>query len=146
MRQSTLDFNRELLAGECGALVLANVAVPAVAHFKAGATLLSSVAVAATLAGGSLSWIGARIYDQRRRKTFTAKSMVSDLGYFTPAALFFGFCVYDPVIYLLSHYLLLRGLGAWVAVVAGQVAAFSLFLLSLNAYRLSLFRLRGKAL
>jgi hypothetical protein len=122
------------------------VAVPVVSHFRADATLLSSVAVAATLAGGSLSWMAVRIFHQKRQRTLTAKRMANDISYFTPAALFFGFCVYDPAIYLLSHYLLVRAVGAWVAVMTGQLVAFSLFLLAMNLYRLFLFRLRGKAL
>jgi hypothetical protein len=146
VQRSTLNFNRELLIGECGALALANVAVPVLSRFTPNPTVLSSAAVAATLIGGSLGWIGTRILDQVRARTFTARSMAGDIGYFTPAAIFFGFCVYDPVIYLLSHYLLLRGHGACTAVLAGQLLAFLLFLLSLNLYRFSLFRLRGKTL
>jgi hypothetical protein len=146
LRQSTLNFNKELLVGECGALLLANVTVPTLSHFTPNATVLSSAAVAATLAGGSLSWIAVRIYDQLRAKTFTRKSLAGDLGYFTPAAILFGFGVYDPVIYLLSHFLLLHEIGPWAAVMIAQLLAFLLFLVSLNAYRLSLFRLRGKML
>ena len=146
MRQSTLNFNRQLLAGEVGALLLAYVAVPAVAHFRSNPALLSAVAVAATLVGGSLGWIAARVSDQLRRRPSSVRSMAGDLSYFTPAALCCGFCVYDPVIYLLTHYLLVHRAGAWVAVAAGQLAAFSAFLLALNAYRFALFRFRGKAL
>jgi hypothetical protein len=134
------------MVGECGALVLANLSVPALSHFYHNATFLSSTAVAATLVGGSLSWIAARIYDQKRQKTFTTRSLAGDLGYFTPAAVFCGFCIYDPVIYQVSHHLLKRGSNAWVAVFAGQLLAFFLFAVALNLYRLSLFKLRGKTL
>jgi hypothetical protein len=146
VRPSTLNFNRELLIGECGALLLANGAVPTLAHFTSSATLLSSAAVAATLLGGSLGWIGARIYSQMRARTFTPRSLVGDLSYFTPAAIFFGFCVYDPALYLATHHLLIHGAGAWIAVAVGQLVAFFLFLVSLNLYRFSLLRLHGKAL
>jgi hypothetical protein len=143
---STLNFNRELLAGEVGALVLANVTAPAVSHFTRNATVISSTAVAATLVGGSLSWIAARIHDRRRARNFSVGALVGDLGYFTPAALCFGLGLYDPALFLISHDCLAHGAGAWLSVVAGQLAAFSLFLLALNAYRFSLFRFRGKAL
>ena len=46
--------------------------------------------------------------------------------------------VYDPVIFFASHFLLVRGAGVAVAVVAGQLTAFLLFLASMNGYRLIL--------
>lgn len=146
MRQSTLNFNREILVGECGALVLANVAAPVVARFTTSATLISAAAVVGTLVGGGLTWVAARIYDQVKQKTFAARTLVSDIGYFTPAAIVFGFCVYDPAIYLISHELLTRGFAVGFSVIVGQVAAFSLFLLCLNAYRQALLTIRGKSL
>ncbi len=146
MRQSTLTFNKEILLGECGALVLANVTAPVLSRFTRNATVISSAAVAATLVGGGLCWLAARIYDQTRERRFHAGTLARDITYFTPAAIVLGFCVYDPAIYLVSHHLLVRGQDAWFSVVVGQVAAFLLFLASLNAYRLVLLRLRGTTL
>ena len=146
VRPSTLNFNRQILLGECGALVLANVAAPVVSHFTSKAALISSAAVAATLIGGSVGWIASRVRDQVRAKAFTAKSLAGDIAYFTPGALVLGLGVYDPALYLISHHLLVGGTGAWVSVVAGQVAAFALFLASLNLYRLGLLRFQGKTL
>lgn len=146
MRQSAYHFNREILLGECGALLLANGSAPIVYHFTRSAELISSAAVAATLLGGGLCWLTARVYDKIKDKTFTAKELASDIGYFTPAAIVLGFGVYDPSIYLVSHYLLIHGAGDGVAVLVGQLVAFALFLAALNAYRLVLLRFRGKAL
>jgi hypothetical protein len=146
MRQSTLHFNRELLIGECGALLLTNVTAPVAALYTRNAAVISSAAVAGTLAGGGLGWLAARIYDQYRAETLTAKGLASDLGYFTPAAIVLGLCIYDPVIYLTAHALLGRGTGVALAVGTGQLLAFSLFLLCLNLYRLALLRWRGKSL
>jgi hypothetical protein len=146
MLQSTYHFNREVLLGECGALVLANASAPIVYHFTRSPTVISSAAVAATLIGGALGWLGARIYDRVRDRTFTAKVLASDIGYFTPAAIILGFAVYDPSIYLASHYLLIHGAGDGASVFLGQLLAFVLFLAALNAYRLLLIRFRGKSL
>jgi hypothetical protein len=146
VRQSTLNFNREILAGECGALVLANLAAPAASHFTGNAAVISATAVAATLVGGGLSWLAARIYDRKKQNTFNTKAIVSDIGYFTPGAIVLGFGVYDPAIYLVTHHLLVRDTGVGWAVLIGQVVAFTLFLLALNAYRFLLLRFKGKEL
>jgi len=146
MRQSTFHFNWEILIGECGALALTNVAAPVAAHYTRNPAVISGAAVAGTLVGGGLGWLAARIYDQVRAKTFAAKTLASDLGYFTPAAIVLGLGLYDPAIYLTAHYLLGRGVGVAPAVAAGQIIAFALFLACLNLYRLALLRLRGKSL
>jgi hypothetical protein len=146
VRQSTLTFNREILLGECGALVLANVTAPVLSRFTRNATVISSAAVAATLIGGALCWLAARVYDQTREEKFRAGKLARDITYFTPAAIVLGFCVYDPAIYLVSHHLMVHGSNPWYSVVIGQVTAFLLFLGSLNLYRLALLRHRGMLL
>jgi hypothetical protein len=146
MHQSTLDFNREILFGECGALLMANPTAIAVSHFTSRAAVISSSAVAGTLIGGALFWLAARVYDKKKRKRFDARSLASDIGYFTPAAVLLGFLVYDPLIYFTSHRLLREGDRVEYSVIAGQGVAFALFLLCMNAYRLLLLRIRGKSL
>jgi len=146
VRQSTLIFNREILVGECGALVLASIAAPVVSHFTVNSAVISATAVAATLVGGGLSWLAARIYDRKKQKTFNAQAIVSDIGYFSPGAVILGLGVYDPAIYLLTQHLLMRGVRVGVAVIIGQAVAFALFLLALNAYRFLLLKVRGKEL
>jgi hypothetical protein len=146
MQKSTLDFNREILFGECGALVMANPTATVVSHFTTNAAVISSAAVAGTLIGGAAFWLVARIYDQVREKRFSAKLLATDVGYFTPAAVAFGFLVYDPSIYLTSHHLLRTGARVEYSVIVGQVVAFVLFLACMNVYRLLLLRVRGKSL
>jgi hypothetical protein len=146
LRQSTYHFNREIIIGECGALVVATVTAPVASHYTRNPAVISSAAVAATLVGGGLSWLAARIYDQIQAHTFAAKTLAGDLGYFTPAAILFGFGVYDPTIYLIAHALLERGAGVSAAVATGQIVAFGLFLLCLNLYRIALLKLRGRSL
>jgi hypothetical protein len=146
MQKSTLDFNREILFGECGALLAANPTAVLVSHFTKNAAIISSSAVAGTLIGGALFWLGARVYDKAREKRFDAKSLASDIGYFTPAAIVLGFLVYDPSIYFTSHHLLREGDRVEFSVIMGQVVAFALFLMCMNVYRVLLLRVRGKIL
>ncbi|HEY5227301.1 MAG TPA: hypothetical protein VIJ19_02115 [Opitutaceae bacterium] len=146
MQKTTLDFNREILFGECGALLAANPAAEVASHFTANPAVISSAAVAGTLLGGALFWLAARVYDKVRQKSFDRKSLASDIGYFTPAAILLGFLVYDPAIYLTSHHLLTSGEKVLSSVLLGQMVAFSLFLACMNLYRLLLIRVRGKVL
>ncbi len=146
MLKSTIHFNREILIGEVGALILANVSAPVVGRFSHDATVIAWAAVGATMVGGGLFWLGARIYDQVRGKTFTAPALASDVAYFTPGALLLGLGVYDPLIFVVARRLVLGGSPARVAVAVGQVTAFAVFLACLNLYRLVLLRFRGKAL
>ncbi|HEY1793922.1 MAG TPA: hypothetical protein VGG34_13485 [Opitutaceae bacterium] len=146
MQGSALRFNREVLIGELGALVLANGSAPVVSHFTRDASVISGIAVAATLAGGGLSWLAARVYDRVRDRAYSTKTIASDVGYFMPAATVLGFVLYDPTIFLVSRHLLLHGTGVRASVLLGQAAAFALFLAAINGYRVVLLRLRGKAL
>ena len=82
MLKSTLHFNREILIGELGALIVASASSPVVGRLTHDSVVISGAAVAATMVGGSLFWLVARIYDQVSGKTFTAKSLASDVAYF----------------------------------------------------------------
>ena len=146
MQKSTLDFNRELLFGECGALLAANPAAWVVSRFTANAAIISASAVAGTLVGGGLFWLCARIYDKTRAGAFDRKALASDIGYFTPAAVILGIVVYDPAIYFASHRLLTSGDRVIASVLVGQLAAFTLFLACMNLYRLALLRFGVKKL
>ncbi len=146
MRRTTFNFNKEILLGECGALLLANLAAPVAAHFTTDPSIIAWVAVGATLSGGALFWLLTRIYDQRKYAQLSARTMARDIGYFTPAAVTFSALVYNPALYFLSEHLLQRGSGVSVAVLIAQVTAFSLFLACLNLYRLALFKFWGKSL
>jgi hypothetical protein len=145
LQKTTLDFNRESLFGECGALLTANPTAMVVAHFTRNSSLISCSAVAGTLMGGALFWLTARIYDKKKRKEFDTRALASDIGYFTPAAIILGFVVYDPSIYFTSHHLLMGGDKVLISVLIGQVVAFSLFLACMNVYRIILLRF-GKRL
>jgi hypothetical protein len=144
--RAALNFNREIVCGECGSLLAAYAAAYSAAHFTRQATIISGSVVGGTLAGGTLFWLAARIANQRNGGRWSARVLANDIGYFTPAAVILGFLVYDPVIFLVSRGLLLHGAGVAFAVIAAQAAAFALFLASMNLYRIILERVRGKRL
>jgi hypothetical protein len=146
LQKTTLDFNREILFGEVGALLAANPVAWLVSRFTGNPSIISTSAVVGTLLGGALFWLAARVYDKVRQKSFNTRSIASDIGYFTPAAIILGFVVYDPAIYLISHRLLTSGDKVLASVLLGQLVAFSLFLVCMNVYRILLIRISGKVL
>jgi hypothetical protein len=146
LQKTTLEFNREILFGECGALLAANPTAWVVSRFTGNAAVIAGSAVAGTLIGGGLFWLCARIYDKTRSGKFDRKALAIDIGYFTPAAIVLGLVVYDPAIYLASHHLLASGDRVVASVLAGQLLAFTLFLACMNLYRLALLRFGGKSL
>jgi hypothetical protein len=143
---SWFDFNKELVCGECGALVAANGSAWLAARFTPSPSWISGTAVVGTLAGGSLFWLAARIYDRSRGRRYAKGELASDLGYFTPAAIGLGLAVYDPLLYATSRYLLCQDARVLWAVTAGQGVAFSWFAAAMNLYRLGLRRFSGTRL
>jgi hypothetical protein len=146
MQLSTLNFNKELAFGECGALVVANATALIVSHLTRKPAVISASAVGGTLVGGALFWLAARIYDKVATKDFSVDEMSSDIRYFTPAAIIFGLIGYDPSLYFVSCYLLARDWRVGTSVVTAQTIAFALFLACMNGYRVVLLRVRGKQL
>jgi len=146
MQSSTFKFNREILIGELGAVFVVNLVAAAAAHYTRNAAVVASSTIVGSKLGGTLFWLSARIYDQVTGRQFRAKTLASDIGYFTPAAIVLGLLLYDPSIYLTAHALLRQGVPVAAAVTAGQVVAFGLFLLGMNLYRLALYQVRGKSL
>jgi hypothetical protein len=146
MRSAAWDFNREIVWGECGALAVANLTAVVTSHYTHSAIIISSSAIPGTLIGGSLFWLAARIYDQVTGGRFKANRLVSDVSYFTPAAIVLGLLIYDPAIFLISHHLLKEGSRVELSVIVGQIGAFLLFLLGMNGYRSLLLKITGKCL
>jgi hypothetical protein len=146
MLKATIAFNRELIFGECGALLVVNPVASLTSRFTREASVISASAVAGTLAGGALFWLAARIYDNTRQEKLDVRRLAGDIGYFTPAAVVLGFAVYDPAIYFISRHLLKVGDKVTPAVFVAQAAAFLLFLLCMNGYRVILLKLNGRQL
>ncbi len=138
--QAALAFNKQIVIGEIGSLVVANAAALAASRFTADAASISGFAVAGTLVGGTLAWIPARISDQMAARRFSWRQMAGDIGYFTPAALVLGLLVYEPALYFTARFLLGRGGAVERAVLPAQVLAFALFLAAMNLYREALRR------
>ena len=144
--KSFISFNKELLFGEIGAILSA----PLFAYiaFKMGYTqeAISGFAVGGAIFGAAVFWLGTRIYDKKKEKSFSGKGLASDLAYFTPVAFLLTLLVYYPTLFFLSLELLTYSGGIVSSVFLSQIIAFFLFLVAINAYRLILARFFGKVL
>ena len=140
-----VDFNKEILFGEVGALISA----PAVSYFASMITkdynVISLSAVIGAIIGASIFWIAMRIYDKRRNK-MPLENVAKDIAYFTPAAFLISLILYYPTLFLVSHYLLVEGVRVLYSVISSQVIAFLSFLIGVNAYRYVLAYRFGKVL
>jgi uncharacterized membrane protein len=133
-------FNKEIILGEIGSLLGAYAAAWIATRLTRSSALISAALIPGTLLGGTVFWLTARISHMRERRNWSVGVLARDITYFTPVAAVLGFAVYDPAIFFASRFLLVRGAGVVLSVAGGQITAFSLFLASMNAYRLVLAR------
>ena len=133
-------FNKEIILGEIGSLLGAYIAALIASRLTRSSALISAALIPGTLLGGTVFWLTARISHMHERRNWSVGVLARDISYFTPVAAVLGFAVYDPAIFFTSRFLLVRGAGVILSVAGGQITAFSLFLASMNAYRLVLAR------
>ena len=145
-KTSTLNFNKEIVVGEIGALIGAPLISFTVSHFTATPEFVSIAAVIGAAIGACTSWLAMRMRHRGKARSLSARTLASDIAYFTPAALLLTVTVYYPTLYVLSGALLNGRHHVLVAVILAQLTAFLLFLLLINAYRYLLAKIVGKVL
>jgi hypothetical protein len=139
MDKRVIDFNKEILFGEFGALISAPIAAFIISQFTKSASFISAIAVLGSLAGASLFWIAMRAYDENRRHEIS--HLATDVGYFTPAAFLTTLLFYYPTLFLLSRHLINQDYRIMSSVVLSQFLAFSMFLIVINLYHHYLWKI-----
>lgn len=145
-RSTAFNFNKEIIFGEFGALLVANVLATIISRVTVNSSIISASAVVGTLIGGALFWLAMRIYHRHKANILHRKEIQSDIHYFTPAAILGGLFIYDPALYFISNYLLNSEHAVTLSVITGQVIAFLLFLGFMNIYRIILLKFKLKQL
>lgn len=140
------DFNKEIFFGELGALICIPLFSELMAQFTSRATFISFSAILGALIGGSTFWLAMRVYDKERKRKYSLGGLVEDIAYFTPAAFVLGLIIYQPVLFFVSHHLLVLGDKVLFSVLVSQASAFLLFLISINVYRSLLYKFVGEKL
>ena len=146
MKDSTFNFNKQLIFGEIGSVIFAPLTSLFVSQFTKNSTTISASAVVGALFGAPLFWIVTRIYDNRKKDRKIIKKLAGDIAYFTPVAFLVAILVYQPTLFIISRYLLDHEGYVILSVIGSQVIAYSLFVIIINIYRSLLYRFHGKEL
>jgi hypothetical protein len=134
-----VDFNKQLLFGEIGALMGTPLFPLITSHVTDDPTIISFSAVAGGLVAGSVFWLVVKVYDERKRGLLSVRYLAGQMAWFSPAAFILGLMVYQPTLFLVSRHLIKSGAWVVLAVVASQILAFALFLVAMNLYRLVIY-------
>ena len=141
-----VDFNKEILFGEIGALISAPSTAFLASLITHNKSFISALAVLGSLAGASLFWLIMRAFDEKKDMIFSIQNMALDIGYFTPAAFLCALFIYYPSLFIMSRHLLTQDYRVISSVIISQAIAFTLFLVAMNTYRHLLWKMTGKEL
>jgi hypothetical protein len=142
--QSLIDFNKQILFGETGALVGTPLAPFFTARFTTDPSIISFSAVLGGLVAGSIGWLIVKVRDEKRHGANSVLDLTSQIALFSPAAFLVGLTVYQPTLFLVARHLIKDGERVVYSALISQFAAFSLFLVAINLYRIALHRFAGK--
>ncbi len=144
--KNTLNFNKELIFGEMGALIGAPLASYLVSRFTSTIKFISFSAVLGGIIGGIIFWLFMRVYDKKIDKKFSIKNLAEDIIYFTPVAFLISLLMYYPILFFSSEYFLEDQHKILFSVIFAQLIAFSIFLIMMNIYRYFLAKIYKKVL
>lgn len=139
-----LNFNKQLVGGEIGALTGAPLFSAIAARLSDDPAVISFSAVIGGLVISSLFWLVIKFRDERREGARAARRLAGQIAWFSPAAFVLGLITYQPTLFFAGRYLIKRGVAVVPAVLAAQALAFLLFVVAMNGYRMILLGAAGK--
>ena len=142
--KSLIDFNKQILFGETGAMIGTPLAPYVTSRFTADPSIISLSAVLGGLVAGSVGWLIVKVRDEKKRGANSVLHLTRQIALFTPAAFIAGLMVYQPTLFLVARHLIKDGERVVYSALVSQFAAFSLFLVTINLYRIALRRFAGK--
>lgn len=130
-----INFNKEILSGEIGAIAGAQMAGLITRNFELSEKMISSLSVIGAIVGAGIFYLIARILNHRKRDDFNVKKLSKDIAYYTSGAIIITVLIYYPSMYFINkkflHYIKDVNLSTLIA----QTIAFILFVLFINIYR-----------
>ncbi|MEK6823551.1 MAG: hypothetical protein AABY06_00815 [Nanoarchaeota archaeon] len=144
--KNTINFNKEIIFGEIGALIGAPLSAYIISEFTSNVKYIAFSAVLGGIIGGALFWLSIRSYDKKIEKKFSVKNLAEDIIYFTPIAFLVSLFIYYPILFFYSEYLINDQHKILYSVMFSQLIAFSLFLIMMNIYRYFLAKIYKKVL
>lgn len=147
--KSFINFNKQILMGEMGAIIGAQLFSHLASEVFHSVTRVSLAAVIGSMIGSSL-WLFTRAYDMGVHKKFSFKELAEDFVYFTPVAFLLSCIIYYPLLFFLSKSMLIHHFINHSIVLSSvfisQLIAFIILVLALNLYRIFLFKTTSKRL
>jgi hypothetical protein len=142
--KSLVDFNKQILFGEIGSVIGIPLAPLITSRFTTDPSIISFSAVLGGFLAGSVFWLLIKSQDEKGRGANSVLNLAVQIAFFSPAAFIVGLIVYQPTLFLVTRHLLTSGHLVVYSAVVSQCAAFSLFLVSINIYRIALYRIAGR--
>ena len=144
--KETINFNKEILFGELGAIVGIQISNLLFYKLDLSVNLLSYIILIGAVVGASLFWFLMRLYDKTRKEKYSEKKIVEDISYFAPASFILTSIFYYPTLFFVTRYLIEKNSLARYITTIPQIIAFCLFLTGINIYRKILIKYYNKVL
>lgn len=144
--KSFINFNKEILFGEIGALAGAQVFGYFAYLLTDKVNRISASATLGALIGAAVFFLSLRAYHKICENDFCGRKFAKDLFYFTPVAFVLSIGVYYPALFFIDRYLLNIHFHVVSATFIAQAIAFFCFLVGINVYRYLLLKLTGRKL
>jgi hypothetical protein len=144
LSQRFIDYNKQLLFGEIGALAGTPVFPLITSRLTKDPSIISFSAVVGALVAGSVFWLVVKVYDERKRGSHSLWHLAGQVAWFSPAAFLISLMVYQPTLFLAARSLIMRGTFVVLAALVSQMLAFAFYLVAMNVYRLALHRITGR--
>ena len=145
-RENTINFNKELVFGELGALIGAPLFSYITSIFTSLPKYISLAAVFGGIFVQAIFWLSMRAYDKKSENSLSVKNMAEDIIYFTPVAFLVALFFYYPTLFFGSEYLIKDNYKVVYSVISAQIVAFFLFVTLMNIYRYFLAKIYKKVL
>ena len=142
--KEAIDFNKEILFGEIGALVGIQFVDFISLFFFISTRIIPHLVILGAIIGGSLFWVSARIYYRKKEGKYSEKGLIRDVEYFAPASAVLTFAFYYPALFFATKYFLAHNRHLEFSTIVSQIVAFVLFMITINLYRYFLFKIFKK--
>lgn len=144
--RETINFNKEILFGELGAIAGIQILGHIFYRLNVPSNWLSYLIVIGAAIGASLFWFLMRLYDKTRKNKYSGKRVIEDISYFAPATFILTIIFYYPTLFFVTKYLIEHNQLIKYITTIPQIIAFTLYLLSINLYRKILMKYYNKVL
>ncbi len=134
------DFNKEILSGEIGALLGSALGSYLYFLISKDESLIPTFAVVGSIAGSTILFLLAKIYNKKKREELSFRNIFNDLKYYTPMAAALRVTTGYPLLYFFTDLFVKIKVWAFYAGAFGEFLSFLVFLVLMNIYRIILFR------